>query len=204
MASSIMSWVKQIALFYIASNIFIALLPGEGYKKQIKVFVGIILILIVINPILSLLGNEKSFDSLLNAEISKSKQDDNIIWMKINDESQYEQVIQPYIDAIKKDIDKKAWEYALYVDECSVFVDTDQNSGSFGKITGVDVKLSSCIKESGAVNIDKIEKIEIETAVHNRDAGGGDSGDNGSCAVIKEYISTQYGVDSENVIVRLE
>lgn len=75
------SEIKSLAAFLMLVNILMLMLPGEKYNKYFKVISGMILILIIINPITKLMNNSMEFN-LFNAddiiiEEKKSLQDIN-------------------------------------------------------------------------------------------------------------------------------
>ncbi|MDD6798025.1 MAG: stage III sporulation protein AF [Clostridia bacterium] len=191
---SVMAWVRQLVVFYILSNLFVSVLPNAEYKKYAKTFIGILLIMLVINPVISVFGQGRSLDSMLDMEMFNLSGSDTKMWMKLNDSSEYSSIIEPYTDEIKKDIDKKAWEYALYVNDCDIKIDTDKTSEDFGSITSVNVSLSSCRKDSSDI---EVKKIDIWHEVQP------DRVSSDNCAKLKEYISTRYGVNEDDVTVTL-
>lgn len=191
---SVMAWVRQLVVFYILSNLFVSVLPNAEYKKYAKTFIGILLIMLVINPVISVFGKGRSLDSMLDMEMFNLSGNDTKMWMKLNDSSEYSSIIEPYTDEIKKDIDKKAWEYALYVNDCDIKIDTDKTSEDFGSITSVNVSLSSCRKDSSDI---EVKKIDIGHEVQP------DRVSSDNCAKLKEYISTRYGVNEDDVTVTL-
>ncbi|MCI8484987.1 MAG: stage III sporulation protein AF [Lachnospiraceae bacterium] len=51
-------WVKNIVCFYILLTVVLHLLPKEGYQKYVRFFSGMLLMILIITPVLSLLGKE--------------------------------------------------------------------------------------------------------------------------------------------------
>lgn len=196
---SVTEWVRQLTCFYILSNLFISILPNSGYKKYIKTFIGVLLIMLVINPVTAFLKKGINFDSMLNMEMSALEHTDNIMWMKINGAGSNSTIIETYKKEIQKNIDKKAWEYALYVNNCNIEIETDSKSENFGKITGISISLSECKKEDIRVDIGKIDTINTKSS-----ANPGENEElTPECAKIKEYIAAQYQVEPDNVVITL-
>ncbi len=54
------TWVKNIVCFYIFMNIVIHLLPRESYRKYVRFFSGMLLMILVAAPVLSVLGQEEA------------------------------------------------------------------------------------------------------------------------------------------------
>ena len=56
---SIYGWIKNIICFYIFITVILHLLPKENYRKYVRFFTGMLLVILVMNPVLSLLGKEE-------------------------------------------------------------------------------------------------------------------------------------------------
>ena len=52
----LMEWVAQIILFIILATIIDLLIPQSSFQKYIKLAIGLILILILLNPVFSVLN----------------------------------------------------------------------------------------------------------------------------------------------------
>ena len=56
MLSYIYDWIENIAFYLVIVVVVLHMIPGESYKRYIKFFVGMILILMLSGPILKLWG----------------------------------------------------------------------------------------------------------------------------------------------------
>ena len=56
MLNYIYEWIENIAVYLVMVVAVIHLVPGESYKRYIRFFVGMILILLLVGPILKLWG----------------------------------------------------------------------------------------------------------------------------------------------------
>ena len=54
-------WIETIAFYLVILTIVIQLIPNNSYKQYVRFFVGLILILMLVNPICSLFGMQESF-----------------------------------------------------------------------------------------------------------------------------------------------
>lgn len=52
-------WVKNIVCFYILLTVVLHLLPKEGYQKYVRFFSGMLLVILILTPVLSILGKEE-------------------------------------------------------------------------------------------------------------------------------------------------
>lgn len=188
MTESIMEWVRRIVIFYIMTDIFVAVIPGKTCRKHVKMFAGIILALIVAEPLISLAGSRFDLASSLAGELGNAYTSDMKMWtMAAGVDGNT--VVEPYMDELKKMIDTKAWEYALYVQDCKIDICLDKDSPDFGKIQSVYTTVSQCRNDTikvESININKKSDVPLADK---------------ECEELREYISSQFGIESEKVTV---
>lgn len=54
-------WVQNIACYMVIVTAFIQIVPGNDYKKYIRFFTGVILIILLMTPVLKLFGMGDDF-----------------------------------------------------------------------------------------------------------------------------------------------
>lgn len=59
-------WIRNIAFYMVLVTAVVQVLPNHTYKKYIRFFTGIILILLLLTPILKILNMEESFQTLFD------------------------------------------------------------------------------------------------------------------------------------------
>ena len=64
MLSYLYEWVQNIAYYMILVTVVVQVIPKSGYKKYIRFFTGLLLILLMCEPILKVAGMEDSFMEL--------------------------------------------------------------------------------------------------------------------------------------------
>lgn len=64
MFSYLYEWVRNIAYYMILVTVAVQVIPKSGYKKYIRFFTGLLLILLMCEPILKIAGMENSFAEL--------------------------------------------------------------------------------------------------------------------------------------------
>ena len=60
--SGILAWIRSILCFLCFFQVFLQLTPRESYRKYLKFFGNLILVLLAVRPGLSLLGQAESLD----------------------------------------------------------------------------------------------------------------------------------------------
>ena len=57
-------WIRDIAFYAILMTVILHLLPEEGQKKYVRFFMGVVLMLVVLSPLLSVAGLSGTLDSI--------------------------------------------------------------------------------------------------------------------------------------------
>ena len=104
----IYGWIKNIICFYIFITVILHLLPKENYRKYVRFFTGMLLVILVMNPVLSLLGKEE----LILQKISQTRFFQELDNLKMDtqylEQSQKKVYMREYERAIAMDIDGMA------------------------------------------------------------------------------------------------
>lgn len=61
MFDAVYEWVKNLAFYLVVMTAVLEVLPGNEFKKYIRFFTGLVLILLVITPVLKLTGSFGQF-----------------------------------------------------------------------------------------------------------------------------------------------
>lgn len=100
---SVYGWVKNLVCFYIFITAVLHLLPKESYRKYVRFFTGMLLVIMVLTPILSLVGNEEN------------------LYEKIEQTGFFQQMENlkldtAYLEATQKEIYQEEYEKAICMD----------------------------------------------------------------------------------------
>ena len=111
MKEALYSWIKCLAIFYILLTMLLHLVPTEKYQKYVRFFMGLVLIVILVTPMLSLLEKNRelpsSFSYLYSQEENKRLEQDMENLQKNLLEKGYEELLG---ENIRKDLQKKGIE----------------------------------------------------------------------------------------------
>ncbi len=58
MLENVYSWIENLTFYMVIMVAAIQIIPGENYKKYIRFFIGLILILMVISPFMKIMNIE--------------------------------------------------------------------------------------------------------------------------------------------------
>lgn len=190
----IIVWVKQIVIFGILSNVVIRLLPKDSYIKYVKLFTGLILIIITISPITNILNVDTLIYDFYSYSNSLQSQNDMKYQLMYAQESSYEQIIEPYRVEVITQIEAIVMKNNLYPVSTDVKFDTQDGSDTFGQITSISVSVSKKYKSEDKVSVDK---IKIDSTNHiDKDRSINEIN-------IKNEIADFYNVELNNINISM-
>ena len=68
-------WVKNLAIFMILISLIRNLLPKSNYEKYVRLFTGMLAVLLVLQPFIKILGMQDSIDDLFSLDIYSQEMD---------------------------------------------------------------------------------------------------------------------------------
>ena len=171
----LVQWIKNMAVFYIVAALIMQLIPGKEYQKYIRVFLGIVTIILIVNPVSKLLSKEATLDEYLSLNYNLRMEEELKEELRIMGNLREQVILEDYIAPAKKEIENYVNSIgALYLDSV-ITVETNEKSANFGKITKIIVKATCDYTQSK-------ELLEIE---------------------IKKYLANFYNLDNRNINVNI-
>lgn len=196
------NWVVNIVvvIFFIA---FIEImLPSNNMKRYINIVLGLLIIIVLINPIIKLLSSDINIErevllNIKNYNTFRVDSDSKYV------ESQNKQIAELYKSKLETEIVELVKTEEKY-DVLKVIVSIEENTQSenFGKIKGVEVHLGASNDKSnskGNVKVDEIENVSINIDKSNisKDSIASSEGFD----ELIESISSFYRIPKEKIIV---
>lgn len=82
MLDAMYEWMKNLAFYLVIVTAVLEVLPGEAYRKYVRFFAGIVLILLILTPLLQVTGSLGTFQTkyrnheseLIRQEIMESRE----------------------------------------------------------------------------------------------------------------------------------
>ena len=201
MINVINSWAKGIILAVIISGIIEIILPEGNIKKYVKTVIGIYILFVIVNPIISRVTNNN-----INLDYIVKKTENKIDSFKFNtisiDTSKY--IEDTYIEKVKEDIKQKFIEKGYCTNDLKINIET-QNNEDYGKINYIYMQTSK-IKEAEnnkklKSNIEEINEINIDISkkVANTDKETKEVLPLNEINELKQYLSNYYDVEMERI-----
>ena len=177
--SYFVQWVKNIAIFYIIASLIMHLIPGKDYQKYIKLFLGIITIVLFMKPLGDVFSLGDNYEKYLNGNYNFQMQESLKNELRIVDELQKEAVIGDYKDKIKENIKTYIESLEIKYIDSDIEIELNEQKSNFGGITSIHVYVDNESPADITVNPSE-ELISIE---------------------IKKYLANFYNLDKRNINV---
>ena len=181
--------VKPVVSFLMVETIVLQLLPAGEFRKMVKRFSGIVLILLLLKPVLSL--TDRNVDSgqwIQKAQIEQElKNCENLI--KSGDAYLAEKSGAQYRQLIRAQIEKEAAGEGLDLKECEIGI------SDAGELESICIRVSTRSKKDG--------KIKVQAEVQKIEAGKDrEEPEEPQIINMKNRIIQTYGLDEEQATVK--
>ncbi|MGN0379430.1 MAG: stage III sporulation protein AF [Butyrivibrio sp.] len=189
----LVEWVKNIAVFYIIATLVKNLVPGEKYGKYIKLFLGIVLIVLILKPIGKIVNLEGQYEKLLGDFTYKTMSNELTGQLEMSGQNRQQIIISEYTKGIENEIKEYVDSLGAYCTDCSIEIDLNPESDRYGMISMVRLQ----VQRAEAYNY---RGINVDSIVIDSDTAG-----EGSFlqVQIKNYMSDVYNLDRRNIYVNI-
>lgn len=177
-------WLGSILCFLIFITMASALLPSKKYEKYIRFFAGMVLILLVVQPLTGSLSLEDRIAYYFETiSFQKESQDLSRQILGIENE-RLVRVIAEYEHAVEQDVANMAADMGFVAEEVKVTIESDQEKENYGTVTHVFMQVAweeeggeKENEEAGKKAVSAVDEISIETVeVEKIEIGEGQQG----------------------------
>ncbi|MCF6096683.1 stage III sporulation protein AF [Thermovorax subterraneus] len=194
MVASLSSWIKQVILVVIFTLFVDLLMPSNDLRKYIKVTLGIIVIIAILNPIISLLKADKFFDGI-QLEAMEYLDEDSI-------SNQAEKLKQKHIkmalELFEKELEEKLVRQLKQITSLAVYK-TDVKVNQDGSIKEIHL----VINKDSLQHPKNVEKVFVSLDSQPSNIPNINSMKD-EIKKIKEYLSAFYEIPETNISVEME
>ena len=160
---AVSEWAGSILSFLILITVIRGILPSKKYEPYLRLFSGLMLILLVLQPVTGGLGLEKQIDRAFEAFAFQMDHEElNTRVLGIEKERQ-EQILKIYENDGAGHVTAMAGEQGLQAESAQVEINGDPESTDYGKVVSVKVKLQSgeaTGKQEGLWKNDEVKEVQ--------------------------------------------
>ena len=153
-------WVKNLAIFMILISMIRNLLPKSNYEKYVRLFTGMLAVLLVLQPFIKILGIQDNIDDLFSLDIYSQEMDamkENFLQAGSDFE---DSLISNYEEQIRKQILLLLKEEGIETAQIEFYVCMDETDKRYGSISRMEIYLG---KEAEKRENNVFPEIEIPT-----------------------------------------
>lgn len=154
-------WVRNIIMFIVLTTIITNLLGKSSYKKYVNLITGLILLLIVINPLIELLRIDDKLDYFFSTNnLLAATKEKELIFEEI-DIGKSASILQEYKDKIAEQVSTILEKENLYPSYTNIVVDEDSSSLTYGEIKSIHI-IASYVRNNKIEDEIGLNKISID------------------------------------------
>lgn len=136
------SWIKGIAFYIILVTTVMYVLPNQKYQKYLRFFTGIVMILLVINPILKVLKQDQNLSYTFQLNNYRQELDEFNKDIKEAQGEQKHTLLTQYEEKIAEKISEFVAGQGLFTKKISVILNSDETSENYGSIQSIQIEAS--------------------------------------------------------------
>lgn len=139
----IFGMVRNVCAFVLLTTVVNNLMQGSVYRKYIRFFVGIVMLILVINPVMSLLSMDINFQDNISKYIEEAGRYEIYEEIKMGEQNAAEDILQEYEKSLDRTLGAVIKAHDLYIVDSRWEIESDYSEENFGEITGLEVRVSS-------------------------------------------------------------
>ena len=204
-------WVADILFFLVFITVTENLLPGRKYHSYIRLCAGMILILLVLEPMLGGLHLEDELTRYFEAASFKQEAEELSREILGMEDERLSRVIDTYEQVVEEDIDARAREMGITLLQARVTIDRDRESGGYGSVAHICMEVQKPgqeEEEDGAVQaVTPIEQVRVTLGEQQAEEGGTAPEDEVSdpeLEKLRRKVGTYYGLETGEVEIQFQ
>jgi len=177
MLDGIYTWIRSLAGYFLFITVLEQLLPGKNYAKYMRLFAGMVLILLVIRPLADVGRLEEritqDYEALL-FQYDTGDLKEEILGME---QERLSQIVSQYEEAVAGDVRLMAEDAGLAVQSCQVRICAEQGAEAFGAVTEIRMQVYEGGENEKTEEISAIEPVRpVEPVEINRETDREETG----------------------------
>lgn len=172
MVQTIYDMMKNLALFFILTQIILQMLPGSRYRQYVKLVLGIVILLYLLTPVTALLHGQPTFpvDEFFD-NYEKRLQNVSAMLSEMQ-EKQNNEILSTYNEEVKSEINKALEGEELSVKALEIDICEDEQSEGFGQVQSISVLLDKNVDNSVDISVSPIRVEEVSLKQETAAAAG--------------------------------
>lgn len=156
----LVSWVKGIVCYSVLTAVFMEIVP-EKFRKYIRLYMGLVLVLLFISPLTGLFHLEERMEKFFDREKLRLELEDKAFELKLKEADAVEALKLEYTAKLRDELETFLGERGYELSELSFDWVEDVQAENFGDVTTVTLTvIPQGGSQKGKVSIDKVQ-VEV-------------------------------------------
>ena len=194
----IFQWIRSLVCYLILMTMVVNLIPEKKYENYLRLFAGIIFLMLVFAPFGNLNGVEEQVAEAFSRMTFQNEA--KILKREIEDidGARMTKLVEHYADAIELDLEQMAKELGWECKQVAIQLDEELESGTFGRVTAVEMTVSDRKKydpdtEETILKTEHMAVVEKEARLEKE-----------MKKELAARIGAYYGVEEGNITIHVE
>jgi len=204
----IYQWIKSLVIYLILMSMVLNMLPDKKYEKYMRLFTGVVFLLLAFGPFADLTGLEERMAGAF--ERITFQNDARLLQKEIEDADgrRLSGLMESYKKAVETDLKVMAEGLSVECRSVVAEIETDMESGRFGCVVSVDMRLGLSERPE-AVGTSEAGAEDMAAAVDGTGLSPGETRErrlyvNREIGNLKKRIGEYYGVEEGKITIFLE
>ncbi len=218
------SWIRNITYYLIFITVVGNLLPNKKYEKYIKLFAGMVLILLVLKPITGGLRLDDTLAYYFESISLKKEAGELTGKLSEMDGKRLESMIARYEEAVGTDLKSMAETDGFTCRESRAEINQDQESSTFGHVVRVTLVLvpggtgeegtDIAVSGNGNLPVKKVQEVEEVKIAGSEPEKTDDKGleevrkqkqeENSRLSGLRRRIAEYYDLEEQDIEIQME
>ncbi|MBE5949176.1 MAG: hypothetical protein E7261_09130 [Lachnospiraceae bacterium] len=192
--SHMLEWVCDIAVYLILISIVLQVIPKK-FRKYINFFTGVLLIILVINPVTKLFDADKALVEYFEIEEMRQALSDMEDMIKFTENVNEEKLIESYNMQIAEKITELIKEYGFRITDVQVSWNLDNEMKEYGSIKSIYLVLDEK-RTHGTITINPVKVTIGEQKA--------DAYTKAEVEEMKKIIAGFYNLEEEHINIMIQ
>lgn len=195
----LLEWAWQIICCLIFITVLSNLLPKTGYEKYIRLFSGMVLILLILKPVTESLDLDDKIAALFQNIQFQEEAGEFRRQLSQMEQNRFDKMTEEYEKQVEEEVTQMVQAAGLQAENAEVRIETNPESSSYGGVCRITMEIEGKREETFLVS--PVEPIKIGGAPEEGQPASAvpEKVDLEKSEALKRRISEYYGVEEQNV-----
>lgn len=216
----VLNWAGNILFFLVFLTVLESLLPNKKYGRYIRVFTGLVLILLIVQPVARGLNLEERLASSFEAITFQQQADDLSREIMGIEQQRLQQIMGSYEEAVESDLNAMAEEMGYVSKGAHVVIEKNVDSQAYGSVVRIEMEVmetregkeeqDDAVQAVNPVELVTIKVTEEETAegiskeTREETKSLSELSQEGTLNQLKRKVETYYGLETGEVEIKVQ